>query len=281
MGIANLNNNCYHLDYSPQGLSVYETLLITFREGLEAFLMVAVATLFLRKTGRGALVMAVRSGLGVSIVGSVLLGVLLARVGSMSPLWEGILALLAAAAVVWCVTHMRKMGRHMGSEIASGLGKASVLDGPRAWWAVFGFTCFMVGREGIETAAMLASLAGNSELRHMVWGGAIGVAIAASVAWAWVRFGRAVDLSRFFNVTALFMLAFAAMLLFKAFHEFTEGALIPGIDNAWWHVATEGLAEGFYAQMVSVTLVLAPTLWLLVAHWRDRTGRSSVATQPQ
>jgi high-affinity Fe2+/Pb2+ permease len=60
---------------------VYETLLITFREGLEAFLMVAVATLFLRKTGRGALVMAVRSGLGVSIVGSVLLGVLLARVG--------------------------------------------------------------------------------------------------------------------------------------------------------------------------------------------------------
>jgi high-affinity iron transporter len=138
---------------------VYETLLITFREGLEAFLMVAVATLFLRKTGRGALVMAVRSGLGVSIVGSVLLGVLLARVGSMSPLWEGILALLAAAAVVWCVTHMRKMGRHMGSEIASGLGKASVLDGPRAWWAVSGFLAlaWLIEYRGISTTTSVCA----------------------------------------------------------------------------------------------------------------------------
>ena len=30
------------------------------------------------------------------------------------------------------------------------------------------------------------------------------------------------------------MLAFAAMPVFNAFHEFTEGALLPGIDNACW-----------------------------------------------
>ncbi len=246
---------------------MFQTLLITFREGLEAFLMVAVATLYLRKTGREALIGAVRSGLGVSVAGSVLLGVLLARIGSMSPLWEGILALLAAAAVVWCVVHMRRMGQHMGTEISGGLGKASLLDGSNAWWAVFGFTCFMVGREGIETAAMLAALASNSELRLMTTGGVIGIALAATVAWAWVKFGRAVDLSRFFNVTAVFMLAFAVMLVFKAFHEFTEGAWIPGIDNSYWHLATEPFAEGVYAQWASVLLVLAPTVWLIAAHW--------------
>ena len=260
---------------------MFETLLITFREGLEAFLMVAVATLFLRKTGRDALVAAVRSGLAVSVAGSVLLGALLAQIGSVSPLWEGILALVAAAAVVWCVVHMRKMGKHMGAEISGGLGKASLLDGSKAWWAVFGFTCFMVGREGIETAAMLASLSGNSQLRHMLVGGVIGVALAGAVGWAWVRFGRAVDLSRFFNVTGVFMLAFAAMLLFKAFHEFTEGGLIPGIDNAWWHITTEPFAEGLYAQIASVLLVLAPTAWLLAGYWMDKSSARSTQLRGQ
>lgn len=248
---------------------MFETLLVTFREGLEAFLMVAVATIYLRKTGRDALIGAVRSGLAVSVLGSVVLGIILARLGSMSPLWEGLLALLAAAAVVWCVVHMMRMGRHLGGEISSALGQASLLDGNKAWWAVFGFTVFMVGREGIETAAMLASLAGNSELRPMSVGGAIGLAIAVAVAWLWVKFGRQVNLSRFFNVTAVFMLVFAVMLVFKAFHEFTEGALIPGIDNAYWHLATEDFAEGRAAQLMSILLVLAPTLWLLTAHYLD------------
>ena len=264
---------------------MFETLLITFREGLEAFLMVAVATLYLRKTGRLALIGGVRAGLVVSIAGSVALGVALADVGATSPMWEGILALLAAGAVVWCVTHMLKMGRQMSGEISAGLGKASVLEGPKAWWAVFGFTLFMVGREGIETAAMLAALAGNSEMRHMTAGGLIGLTLAGSVAWLWVRFGRQVNLSRFFNVTAVFMLVFAAMLVFKAFHEFTEGGLVPGIDNAWWHLATEFYVEGTFAAVTSALLVLAPTAWLVVAHLRDRksdrdSGRKSDGLNP-
>ncbi|MEO8248856.1 MAG: FTR1 family protein [Burkholderiales bacterium] len=249
---------------------MFQTLLITFREGLEAFLMVAIATLFLRKTGREALVAAVRSGLGVAVAGSILLGVLLARIGSMSPMWEGWLALLAAAAVVWCVLHMRKMGRHMGGEISKGLGEATVLDGPKAWWAVFAFTLFMVGREGIETAAMVAALASSAELQSLAIGGVVGVAIAGAIAWAWVKLGRQVNLTRFFNVTSIFMLAFAALLVLKSFHEFTEGGLIPGIDNAWWHLATEDLAEGRIAEVISVLLVLAPTVWLIGAHWLDR-----------
>ena len=249
---------------------MFETLLITFREGLEACLMVAIATLYLRKTGRDALIGGVRAGLALSVAASIALGIALADGGAMSPLREGILALVAAAAVIWCVLHMLKMGKQMGGEISAGLGKASVLDGSKAWWAVFGFTVFMVGREGVETAAVLASLAGNRELQHMLVGGLIGLSIAACVAWLWVKYGRQVNLTRFFNVTSVFMLAFAAMLVFKAFHEFTEGALVPGIDNAYWHLATEAFAEGQYAQIVSVLLVLAPTLWLIAAHWMDQ-----------
>jgi high-affinity iron transporter len=249
---------------------MFETLLITFREGLEAFLMVAVATLYLRKSGRLKLIGGVHAGLLVSVAGSAALGMALADGGAKSPLREGALALLAVVAIVWCVVHMLKMGKHMGGEITLGLGKASVLDGARAWWAVFAFTVFMVGREGVETAAMLASLASNAELRNMTTGGVIGLALAAGVAVLWAKFGRQVNLTRFFNVTAVFMFVFAAMLIFKAFHEFTEGGFVPGIDNAYWHLATEAYVEGQYAGMVSVLLVLAPTVWLMAAHWRDQ-----------
>ena len=41
---------------------MFQTLLVTFREGLEAFLMVAVATLYLRKVGRQALITAAVTG---------------------------------------------------------------------------------------------------------------------------------------------------------------------------------------------------------------------------
>jgi high-affinity iron transporter len=249
---------------------MFETLLISFREGLEAFLMVAVATIYLRKTGRDALISAVRSGLMTSVLGSAALGVALAYLGSMSPVWEGSLALLAAAAVVWCVTHMRKMGKHMGAEITTSLGNVSVLDGNNAWMAVFAFTCFMVGREGVETAAMLASLAGSADMRLMAAGGTVGFALAGVVAWAWVRFGRAVDLNRFFNVTGVFMLIFAALLVIKALHEFAEADLIPAMDNVYLHAMSEIFVDGLYAQIVSVLLVLAPSVWLLLSHLHHR-----------
>lgn len=255
---------------------MFQTLLIAFREGLEALLVVAIATLYLRRTGRTHLLGAIRSGLAVAVTLSLLLGYLLSRVGAMSPTAEGVMALLAAAAVIWCVVHMMKAGKTMGREITAHLDRTSLLDGSRAWLAVFGFTLFMVGREGVETATMLASLASSAELGYMVWGGLIGVALAAAIAGAWVRYGKAVDLSRFFRVTAWFMMVFAVQLLIYALHEFTESALISGIDNAWWHAATEDLAEGTTAQLVSLALVLVPTVWLALAHWQDRRGAKSL-----
>lgn len=249
---------------------MFQTLLISFREGLEALLVVAIATLYLRKTGRTHLLSAIRTGLAVAVILSLLLGYALSRIGAMSSTAEGVMALLAAAAVVWCVVHMMNAGKTMGREITARLDQASVMDGSRAWLAVFAFTLFMVGREGVETATMLVSLASSAELGYMVWGGLTGLALAVAIAWAWVRYGKAVDLGRFFRVTAWFMMAFALQLVIYALHEFTESGLIPGIDNAWWHAATEDLAEGTIAQFISLALVVVPTVWLALAHWQDR-----------
>ncbi len=256
---------------------MFQVLLIGFREGLEAFLVVAIATLYLRRFGLLKLLGALRWGVAAAVMGSALLGLVLSQIGALSPAWEGGLALLAAAAVAWCVVHMRRAGKGMAQEIAQRLEQASARHGASAWWSVFAFTVFMVGREGVETATMIASLAGNHELRHMAVGGLMGLLIAAAIALLWVRYGHTVRLDRFFRVTAWFMALFALQLVVYALHEFTEANLVPGIDNAWWHLATEDLAEGWIAQAISLALVVVPTGWLAAACLLDRRAQRPVA----
>lgn len=253
-----------------------QTLLISFREGLEALLIVAIAALYLRRTGREALVGAIRAGVITALVLSAVLGVVLSRIGAMSPAWEGLMAWIAAAAVISCTVHMMRMGRHMKAHIDGHLGQASAKAGSAGWWGVFAFAVFMVGREGVETATMIASLAVNGDLAHMAVGGLIGFAAAAWIAWLWTRHGHKVNLGRFFQVTAVFMLVFSVQLVVYGFHEFTEGALLP-IDNAYWHAATEDLAEGTIAQVISVLMVALPSIWLVGAFWKERRVRVATA----
>ena len=47
---------------------MFQTLLISFREGLEAFLIIAIAAMYLRRTGREALVSALRAGTTVAVL---------------------------------------------------------------------------------------------------------------------------------------------------------------------------------------------------------------------
>lgn len=254
-----------------------QTLLIAFREGLEALLIVAIAALYLRRTGREALVGAIRAGVAAALVLSAVLGVLLSRVGALSPAWEGAMAWIAAVTVASCTVHMMRMGRHMKTHIDGQLGAASARTGQAGWWGVFAFSVFMVGREGVETATMIAALAASGSLAHMAVGGAIGFALAGVIAWLWTKHGNKVNLARFFQVTAFFMIVFCVQLVIYGFHEFTELALVPGVDNAWWHAATEDLAEGVPAQVITLLMVALPSVWLVGAFWRDRQGRVAAA----
>ena len=249
---------------------MFQALLICFREGLEAFLIVAIAALFLRKAQNLSLLAALRWGVLVALAACAVLGVVLAQVGEMSPAWAGVMALVAAAAVMWCVVHMMQAGKGMGQEITRRLAEISALQGRQAWWSVFLFTIFMISREGVEAATMIASLSVTAEAGHMAWGGTLGLALAGLVSLLWVRYGHRVNLGRFFRVTAWFMVVFGIQLVVYALHEFSEAGLVPGVDNSVLHVMTEDLAEGWIAQLISMALVVVPTVWLVLAHLQDR-----------
>ena len=102
---------------------MFQTLLITFREGLEALLVVSIAAIVLRRAGRERLVRG--AGAAVAAIGSIVLGIVLSRVGALSAAAEGTMALVAALAVISCTVHMLRHGKLMASEIGSRLGRSA------------------------------------------------------------------------------------------------------------------------------------------------------------
>ena len=241
-------------------------LVVTLREGIEMFLIVAIAAAYLRKTGRAALLPAVWWGTAAAAVASLVLGVWLAEVAVL-PARQGVLALIAAALVATMVVYMLKAARRMRAEIGQRLEAASSRPGAGAWLGTFLFTVLMITREGMEFAFVAASIAGQAGSAALLSGAALGLAAAALLALGWVRYGQRINLGLFFQVTSIFLVLFVLQLLLYAFHEFTEAGVLP-IDNAYWHLATESWAEGEYANMISIGLIVIPLAWLGLASLR-------------
>ncbi len=246
------------------------TLLVTLREGIEAFLIVAITLAYLRKTNRIALSPAVYWGTGVAVVLSVIAGILFSEAEN-KPMWEGLLASAAAIMVLSMVVYMLKASKRMRGDIAAKVDAAAVKPGAGAWFGVFAFVLLMIVREGMETALIMSTLMFEQGSRNLLLGATAGVVLAALVAWAWSRYGQRVNLKRFFQVTSLFLVLFTMQLFIYAFHEFTEVGLIPGINNAYWHVATEPYGpEGEWGAWLTYLMVLVPAGWLALAWWQDR-----------
>src|ERR1044072_648896 len=102
-----------------------QALVITLREGLEAFLIVAISLSYLRPPGRQALVSAVHWGIAAAVAVSALGGYLLFNAANQEWL-EGPLALVAAASVTWMVIHMWRAGRRMKGDIEGRLQTSTV-----------------------------------------------------------------------------------------------------------------------------------------------------------
>ena len=246
------------------------TLLVTLREGIEAFLIVAITLAYLRKTHRVALGSAVLWGTGAGVALSVLAGYFFGQAEN-KPLWEGFLALAAAVMVLSMVVYMLKASKRMRGDIAAKVEAAAQKSTTGAWLGVFAFVLVMIVREGMETALILTTLLFEQGSRDLLIGATFGVLMAALVAWAWSRYGQRVNLKRFFQVTSAFLVLFTIQLFIYAFHEFSEAGVVPGIDNAFWHAATEPYGpEGQYGEWLTYLMVLVPACWLAIAWWRDR-----------
>jgi len=263
---------------------VLQSFIIILREGFESFLLVAVILSYLRKSGRRQLTPAVYSAIAIGLAVSASLGYLLFRMQTgnsdeieqrLGPtiarflgneaLREAWLGVIAIVMVLSLVIYMWRTGPRLKEHMEGRLSRVSVRTGWLAFAGVFLFTVLTISREGMETALMLLQVRSP----RLVWGALLGLAAAASLAWAWGRFGHLINVRRFFQVTGIFLVLFMIQVGVYSFHEFSEAGILPNSEAI--HTATEKFSpEGVYGQWFSLVMVSVCAAWLVGAWMIDR-----------
>jgi high-affinity iron transporter len=209
--------------------------VIVLREAFEASLVLGLVFAFLNKTGqRDQHGSAVWQGTIWAVIASVAAGALLfvsvgELEGTAEQVYEGTAMLLAAFVVTWMVFWMRKQARTIGGELRAQVGEAVAHGGGLALAAV---AFVAVAREGLETALFLFVSVGDDGVVPTAVGGALGLLTAIGLGIGLYRGALKLDLARFFRITGLLVIAFAAYLLVGGLHEFGEAGAGEGFEIA-------------------------------------------------
>jgi high-affinity iron transporter len=127
--------------------------------------------------------------------------------------------LLAASVVTWMVFWMRKQARTLGGHLRSQVSTALIAGGGLALASV---AFIGVAREGLESALFLFASVGDDGVLTTVLGGSLGALAAVTLGFLFYRGTVRLDLRRFFMVTGVLVIAFAAYLIMGGLHEFGE-----------------------------------------------------------
>jgi high-affinity iron transporter len=267
-------------------MGALQAALVTFREGIEAFVVVGVIIAYLRGTRRVGLVRGVRIGLGVSVA-TCLVGAWLWLQVPNQPLYEGVAALTAALFVGMLLWHTTRSGSRLKQQIEARVGRAAGLDGAepstRALAAVAVVTALLVTREGLEAVFFLGvqmmamrTASDRAGGLSIVAGAVLGIVLAAGFAWSWTRVARRLRLAVVLRVTSVFLAVFLLQLVVYGVHELAESGVIRGSQA--FHDATEAFGpDGRIGHAISYSLLGAPLLYLFWARRGKTTASASAA----
>ncbi|MFM8321168.1 MAG: FTR1 family protein [Chloroflexota bacterium] len=223
--------------------------LLALREGVEIALVLGIVLGALRKAQRPDLSRAVWAGAAAAALTAVLAGGVLVKIGielegRAEQLFEGTLMLLAAGVLTWMIFWMQRQSRHLKRELEAGVRQATLQRGSKG---LFLLAFLAVVREGVELALFLAATALASAPWATLLGALGGLAAAGMLGWALFAAALRLDMRRFFQVTSLLLVLFAAGLVAHGIHEFNEAGLAPAVIEHVWdinHILDEDSTAG-------------------------------------
>ena len=213
--------------------------LISFREGLEAALIIGIILGYLRKTEAAqqkrrfvwvgvllAVLLSIASAAGLQFIG-------FAFEGRAEEIFEGVTMLLAAGVLTWVIFWMRRQSPFMKTSLERHLQSATRSG---AHWGLLGVAFLSVFREGIETALFLSAAAFASDGISTLLGAILGLVLAISAGYVIYASASRLNLRKFFNVTSLLLLLFAAGLVAHGVHELQEAGLLITLREHIWDI---------------------------------------------
>src|SRR5437868_13970021 len=123
---------------------MFESMVVTLREGVEAALIVAIVLGYLAKIGKRELSRSVYLGLGTAVALSIVAGVLFKRLGVEEDKLEGWAMLAGAVFVASMVIWMWRTAKHLKSQIETTVNELTSCGKGRLTVGVFSFVLLMI-----------------------------------------------------------------------------------------------------------------------------------------
>lgn len=189
-------------------------VVMGFREGLEAFLVIAIIFRYIIKTKQLSLKKYVWWGVSIGLAVSLIFGGLLSQLGiaiqntgSVAKIWESVASLLALVLVttfiIWMIRNGRDMTGSVERSVSKNLSKVGIIT----------ISAIMIAREGAEI--VIFSFAGKYEVAPVFAGIAIALIIAVLIYFSLIK----ANIRTIFNITLIYLILQAGFLLGYAVHE--------------------------------------------------------------
>ncbi|PWB79578.1 MAG: iron permease [Candidatus Methylomirabilota bacterium] len=199
-------------------------ILITFREGLEAFLIIGILLGYLRKAGHPACSRYVWAGTVAGVLSSIGLAwgfqtLAMEFEGPRAAWFEAVASAIAVPILSYMVLYMQRHARGLKTHTEARAALA-VTTGQVVTLATLAFITVL--REGLETAIFLTALMTRVSSEGLMPGAFLGLVASAVIAYAIFASTVRLDLRRFFIVTSVLLIFIAAGLcahIFMALHE--------------------------------------------------------------
>ena len=248
------------------------SLIITFRETLEAALIVGVVLGYLSRIGKSNLRkfawFGVLTGILVSLFGALLFTQLMGGfTGQAEKIFEGITMTIGAILIITLILWMMKQSnyiRRLEEKIDSSIQRV-----PR--WRIFALVFVSVLREGIETVIFLGStslLSAENSLISAVLGIIFALILGVLLYIGAIR----IDLKKFFAFTTIFLIFVAAGLIAYGIHEFQEAGVIPIIIDHIYDInpifdengVFGGILKGLFGYNGNPSLIEMIVYWMFL-----------------
>jgi len=190
------------------------SFIMGFREGLEAFLLIAITLKYITSIDHGHLKNKVIQGTVAGLIISVILGLLLSLfseylggVSSLTKLWESVASLVALLLVSFFIVWMIRHGTHMTQYIKDQVGPSVSAN------ALFWISLIIIAREGTEIA--IFSFAGKYPFEVVSMGILSALVLSILIFYSLVK----INLSLLFKITLAYLILQAGYLLGYSIHE--------------------------------------------------------------
>jgi high-affinity iron transporter len=231
-----------------------QAFLITFREALEALLIVGIITSYLKRVNRPEFTKYIWLGAGLAVIASLGLALVFqvildgfASMGAQNYMKVGIMfisGILLTQMVFWMAEQARDISGQVQGKYDKFITTGNVVG--------MVFHAFLVVlREGVETVFFFAAITGGDIGKAIqTWGSLSGIALAAVVSFLFFRGTMRIPLKTFFKVTGAFIVLIAAGLIVQGVSILQDmsviGSIIPHLYDLTWFMPEHPIDHQHY-----------------------------------